>query len=193
MKRHCLRLTLALFLCAMPALAQQPPGPPGMDPTPPPMQPNRPPMERAMHAGPPRIWWKNPDLVKKLGLTDDQQTKMDQIFQDSRLKLIDLHASLEKEEAILDPLLSSDQPDESKIVSQIDRVAQARGELEKANARMLLGLRRILTADQWKKLSAEAPMPGRGGHDHGDGHFGGPPPGPPPQDGGPPAAGGSPK
>jgi hypothetical protein len=41
-------------------------------------------------------------------------------------------------------------------------VAQARAELEKANARMLLGIRRVLTPDQWKKLQAETPRPGRG-------------------------------
>ena len=57
----------------------------------------------------------------------------------------------------MEPLLAADQPDEGKILAQIDRVAQARAELEKANARMLLGLRRVLTADQWKTLQADAP------------------------------------
>ena len=46
----------------------------------------------------------------------------------------------------MEPLLAADQPDEGKILAQIDRVAQARAELEKANARMLLGLRRVLTS-----------------------------------------------
>jgi hypothetical protein len=36
-------------------------------------------------------------------------------------------------------------------------VAQARAELEKANARMLLGFRGVLTQEQWKKLQAEDP------------------------------------
>jgi hypothetical protein len=57
----------------------------------------------------------------------------------------------------MEPLLAADQPDEGKILAQIDRVAQARAELEKANARMLLGLRRVLTSDQWKTLQADAP------------------------------------
>jgi Spy/CpxP family protein refolding chaperone len=87
---------------------------------------------------------------------------MDEIFQQHRLKLIDLNASLQKEEAILEPLVEADQPDESKIVAQIDRVAQSRAELEKANARMLLGIRRVLNPDQWKKLQAEAPRGGPG-------------------------------
>jgi periplasmic protein CpxP/Spy len=99
-------------------------------------------------------WWDNPNLAKDLNLTADQTQKMNDIFQQSRLKLIDLHASLQKEEATLEPLINADTPDEGKVLAQIDRVAQARAELEKANARMLLSVRQVLTADQWAKLKA---------------------------------------
>jgi Spy/CpxP family protein refolding chaperone len=128
---------------------------------PPPARPNRPPMERAFHAGPPGRWWTDPALVQKLGLTADQQKRIDTLFQQNRLKLIDLSAALQKEEAIMEPLVEADRPDESQVLAQIDRVAQARAELEKANARMLLGFRGVLTQDQWKKLQAEDP-PRRG-------------------------------
>jgi periplasmic protein CpxP/Spy len=82
---------------------------------------------------------------------------MDDLFQQSRLKLIDLSAALHKQEAILEPLLAADRPDETKILSQIDLIAQARAELEKANARMLLGIRNVLTTDHWKRLQTEPP------------------------------------
>jgi periplasmic protein CpxP/Spy len=127
------------------------------DSPPPPMRPNRPPMERAFHAGPPGRWWMDPGMVQKLGLTADQQKRIDTQFQQSRLKLIDLSAGLQKEEAILEPLVEADRPDEAQVLAQIDRVAQARAELEKANARMLLGFRGVLTQEQWKKLQAEDP------------------------------------
>jgi Spy/CpxP family protein refolding chaperone len=120
-------------------------------------QPGRGPMERGMGR-----WWKNPEMVEKLGVTADQQKKMDDIFQQHRLKLIDVTAAVEREEVTLQPMMEADQPDEARIVAQIDKVAQARAELEKANARMLLGIRRVLTPDQWKKLQAETPRPGRG-------------------------------
>jgi Spy/CpxP family protein refolding chaperone len=103
-------------------------------------------------------------MVQKLGLTTDQQKQIDALFQQSRVKLIDLNASLQKEEAILDPMLDADRPDEAKVLVQIDRIAQARAELEKANARMLLGFRGVLNPEQWKKLQADAPpSPPRGG------------------------------
>lgn len=120
-------------------------------------QPGRGPMERGMGR-----WWKDPQMVEKLGVTADQQKKMDDIFQQHRLKLIALTAAVETEEVTLEPMMAADQPDEARIVAQIDKVAQARAELEKANARMLLGIRRILTPDQWKKLQAEPPRLGRG-------------------------------
>jgi periplasmic protein CpxP/Spy len=133
-----------------PMAMMQGPGMPGVDSGP--MAPRRPPMEHAFRMGPRGRWWDNPEIAQKVGLSADQQKKMDDIFQQSRLKLIDEHAAVEKEETILEPLLSAEQPDESRILAQIDKVAQSRAELEKANARMLLGLRGVLTTTQWKTL-----------------------------------------
>src|SRR5262249_39678673 len=104
-------------------------------------------------------WWANPQTAEMLGLTADQTRKMDDIFQQHRLRLIDLNASLEKAELILEPLMGADQPDDAKVLAQIDRVADARAELEKANSRMLWMLRRVLTPEQWKKLQAGGPKP----------------------------------
>jgi len=68
---------------------------------------------------------------------------------------VDLRGSLQKAEMALEPLMRDDQPNEGKILSQIDKVAQARAELEKANARFLLALRGKLTPEQWKQLQAD--------------------------------------
>jgi periplasmic protein CpxP/Spy len=100
-------------------------------------------------------WWKNPVLAQRLGLTDDQVSKMEKVFQDHRLQLIDLHAALEKQEVLLEPMINADHPDEQQTLAQIDKVAQARANLEKSNARMLFAIRNVLTPEQWKKLQAE--------------------------------------
>jgi protein CpxP len=129
-------------------------------------KPGPPPMERAFQGRMHGRWWNDPKVAQEIGLTADQQKKMDDIMQQNRLKLIDLNAGLQKQEAIMQPLMEADQPDESRILAQIDAIAQARAELEKGNARMLLGIRQVLTPDQWKKLRelrAENPRPwGRG-------------------------------
>ena len=102
----------------------------------------------------PGTWWSNADNAAALGLTKEQQKKMDDIFQQHRLKLIELNASLSREEAILDPLIAAEKLDEPKILTQIDRIAQARAELEKDNSRLLLAIRQSLTMEQWNKLQA---------------------------------------
>jgi Spy/CpxP family protein refolding chaperone len=108
-------------------------------------------MERAMRGEHGR-WWNNPKIIEKLKLTDDQRKAMDQIYQEHREKLIDLRGNVEKAEIEMEPLVRADQPNEQAVLSQIDKVAQARAELEKANARFLFALRAKLTPDQWKQV-----------------------------------------
>ena len=144
-------------------------GPPGMGP-------HRPPMERALGMrGDHGRWWNEQQAIDKLKLTETQRKAMDDIYQQHRLTLVDLHASLEKQELAMEPLMKADQPDEGQILSQIDRVAQARAELEKANARMLLGIRKQLTPEQWKQMEAEREARrAEHGPGHGDMRKGGP-------------------
>jgi protein CpxP len=143
-----LGMAIAATFAAAVASAQGPggPGEPGFGM-------HRPPMERAMRShnefG---RWWNNPKIVEKLKLTDDQRKAMDDIFQKHREKLIDLRANVEKAEIAMEPLVKADQPNESAVMTQIDKVAQARAELEKANARFLFALRAKLTPDQWKQV-----------------------------------------
>jgi Spy/CpxP family protein refolding chaperone len=98
-------------------------------------------------------WWRESYWIKELTLTPDQQKKMDEAFRQNKIKLIDLTAALDKEELILEPLVQNVNPvDEAKILAEIDRIADARAGLEKANARMLLAIREIMTQEQWDKL-----------------------------------------
>jgi Spy/CpxP family protein refolding chaperone len=122
---------------------------------------HRPPMERAFGPDGARgQWWNNPKIVADLKLTDDQRKAMDGILQAHKVKLIDLKADLEKAEVAMQPLVDADQPNESAILAAIDKVAQSRAELEKANARFLLALRAKLTPDQWKQLQTLRPERG---------------------------------
>jgi protein CpxP len=111
---------------------------------------------------PPGKWWDRPEMAKNLGLSADQRKKMDDVFQQMRVKLIDLHAALDKEDAAMEPLMQAAQLDDSRILPQIDRIAQARAELEKAEARLVLGLRHVLTVEQWEMVQSDRRPPERG-------------------------------
>ncbi|WP_035348672.1 Spy/CpxP family protein refolding chaperone [Edaphobacter aggregans] len=171
-RHHLLTLASLSLLCTSSALAQTTstaPAPPPPPDGPAPrahaktvrdvqyrvVTPGVPGSRADLRIAPPGIWWKNPDIIQKLSLTADQQKRMDDIFQQSRIQLIDLKANVEKQEVMLEPMLSANPPDTNKVLAQIDHVASARAELEKANARMLLGIRGVLSADQWTKLQAE--------------------------------------
>ncbi len=139
-----------------------------------------------------RKWWHDAALAQQLNLTADQIKRMDTVFEQSRLQLIDLRANVEKQEIVLEPLLSANPLDMGKARAQIEKVARARADLEVASAGMLLGIRAVLTPDQWTTLNQRHEhrefhrQEGSGGHmrpnggtgNRRDGQPG--PPGPPP-------------
>lgn len=99
-------------------------------------------------------WWKNPELAQKVGLSDDQTQQLEKISYQSKLQMIDLRATLEKEQLNLHQQLESDQPNEDSVLGQVDKVAEARAAIEKARVQTMLATRKVLTPDQWKKLRA---------------------------------------
>jgi Spy/CpxP family protein refolding chaperone len=147
-----LGLAIAGVLLAGTALAQGPGV--GMGPGPG-FGEHRPPMERAFGPqGDHGRWWNNPKVAEQLKLTEEQRKTFDGIMLEHRARLIDLRANVEKAELEMEPLVGADQPNETRILAQIDKVAQARAELEKANARFLLAIRNKLTPEQWKQVQA---------------------------------------
>jgi Spy/CpxP family protein refolding chaperone len=155
MKRVLLSFAILALWGTMLSARQLRGGPGGGPPPPPPGAPGR------GHGGgmPPGKWWDKSDMIKKLKLKTDQRKKMDEVFQELRGKLMELNISVDKEEAALEPQMEAGQLDDSKILPQIDRIAQTRAELEKVEARLVLGLRHVLTAEQWKMLQSDHEPP----------------------------------
>ncbi len=118
-----------------------------------------PPMGRQRTMAPGGRWWLDPATAERIGLTEDQRAKLAEIYHANRLRLIDVNASLQKEQLIMEPMMEADRPDQAQVLAQIDKIAQARAELEKANARMLFGFRGVLSQEQWKKLQQPGPRP----------------------------------
>ncbi len=107
-------------------------------------------------------WWRDPEISKKLQLSDGQIAQLDQIFYDHRVKLIDHGAEMEKQDLKLQSLLDADTPDEGQIGSQVDLVLAARGKLEREYTFMNLDLRKVLSLDQWRQLKSVRGERGRG-------------------------------
>lgn len=97
-------------------------------------------------------WWQNSDIARKLQLSDDQISQLDQTFYDHKLKLIDYGADMEKQDLKLQALLDADVPNEGQVEAQVDQVLAARGKLEREFTLMNLDLRKVLSLDQWRQL-----------------------------------------
>ena len=108
--------------------------------------------------GPPGVrWWDDSGYIKSLKLRPDQKTHMDAIFEQNRNGLVSRFDAVHLAETQMLELVKSPAPDEPALFAQIDRVAQARAELEKANTHMLLQLRKEMDADQIKRLEKQSP------------------------------------
>jgi len=98
-------------------------------------------------------WWKSEQFQKDLGLTADQATRIDEVFQTSLPKLRQHKDELDQQEAELSRLISAD-ADEAQVVKQVDRVESIRGHLNKLRTLMLVHMRQVLTPEQRTKLNA---------------------------------------
>ena len=104
-------------------------------------------------------WWMNTALMQRLGITDDQKAKIERTYENHRQAILSTTDQLEKEEATLARLLDTDPVDRNAVYAQIDRVTQARSEMERAGAIMTLEMREYLTRAQWEQLPRTTARP----------------------------------
>jgi Spy/CpxP family protein refolding chaperone len=101
-----------------------------------------------LQLGPPGRWWDDKHFAKQLHLRPEQQHRMDAIFEQNRAALLNRYESLEQEELRMVALTHAHTLDENALFTQIDRVEQARADLEKANTHLLFQIRSEMDSDQ---------------------------------------------
>jgi Spy/CpxP family protein refolding chaperone len=104
--------------------------------------------------GPPGRWWDDRGFVQTLGLSHDQQKKMDVIFNTNKPIIIAAYKDFEKQQAAVQALSKSANVDKNQLFAAIDAANQARAALEKANTEMLLQIRGQLDSGQVNKLES---------------------------------------
>ncbi len=97
-------------------------------------------------------WWLNEEVVKELQITEAQQKELGKIYYAHLEKAIDLRAKVEKEELKLREMLDLNTINEKELLSQVDKLLEARNSLERARAELFVKVRIILTAEQWAKI-----------------------------------------
>lgn len=100
-------------------------------------------------------WWTDKKTIHKLNLRPEQSQRMEALFESNRGTLQTLLDTVHREEQRFVEMPREDLRDETKVFAQIDRIAQARADLEKADFHMLLQLRAQLDPDQLAQLDKE--------------------------------------
>jgi Spy/CpxP family protein refolding chaperone len=98
-------------------------------------------------------WWQSERFQRELQLTADQIARIEEVFQSALPELRQQKKALDRLETQLSRLIDTS-ADEAAVMEEADRVEAVRAELSKARTRMLLRMRRVLTADQRAKLGA---------------------------------------
>lgn len=108
---------------------------------------------------PPGKWWRKPEIVRQLVLSEDQQTRLDQIFRGAANDLIDLRAEVEKQSIALRGELDQRQLNRSAIRAISVRLNDARGKLFEREVMMLVDMRGVLNDEQWNRMRAVLDRP----------------------------------
>jgi Spy/CpxP family protein refolding chaperone len=104
--------------------------------------------------GPVGRWWDDRSVVQRVGISHDQQRKMDTIFEANKPAILSTYKTFLSEKSKLDALGKQSNVDQASMFAAIDAVNQARAALQKANTQMLLQIRQQMQPDQITKLES---------------------------------------
>lgn len=97
-------------------------------------------------------WWRDPEVVNELRLTEAQRKQLEQTSVNMKLSLIGAAATGASALVKAESALNSDQLDEAAYSQQATAAADAASKLVKDMAATMLAMRKVLTPEQWRKL-----------------------------------------
>ena len=101
---------------------------------------------------PPGKWWRRPEIVQSLNISEEQQNKLENIFRTSSGDLIDLRGEVEKLNINLRADLDQSQLDRAAIRRDAQRLSDARTRLFERELMMLVDMRGVLNDSQWDRM-----------------------------------------
>lgn len=110
------------------------------------------PQRNALQFGPVGRWWDDKAVVQSVGLSNQQQRRMDSVFNANKPAIVSAYKTFLKAQAQLEAVNKDQQPDQAKVFAAIDAVNQARSSLQKATSAMLLQIRQEMSPSQIDKL-----------------------------------------
>lgn len=110
------------------------------------------PAHSSVQFGPVGRWWDDKSMRQTVGLRQEQQKRMDTIFNANKPAIVAAYKTFLAEQSKLAALNKDPHVDQTQLFAQIDAVSQARASLQKATAQMMLAIRNEMDPDQIEKL-----------------------------------------
>jgi len=104
---------------------------------------------------PPGKWWRRPEIVQSLNLSEEQQNKLETAFRTASSDLIDLRGEVEKQNIALRGDLDQSQLDRATIRRDAQRLSDARTRLFERELMMLVDMRAVLNDSQWDRMRSQ--------------------------------------
>jgi Spy/CpxP family protein refolding chaperone len=99
-------------------------------------------------------WWQSERFQKELGLTQEQITRIEGIYQSTTPLLRAQKEAFDRREEKLSKVIADPKSDEAMVVQATDRLEAARNEMGRTRTLMIFRIRRVLTDEQHVKLNA---------------------------------------
>ncbi len=100
----------------------------------------------------PGKWWRMPRVSDRLDLSNEEKQALDDLFVNSRRKLIDLKSAVERERFELENLLEKEALDEKAVKEQLKKLEKARSDLANERFHYLLEVRKRLGFERYQQL-----------------------------------------
>ena len=97
-------------------------------------------------------WWRMPHVAEQLNINGREKEQLDDLFIQTRRKMIDLKSAVEKERLELGILMDKETLDEDAVRGQFKKLGQARAHLAAERFRFILAVRKILGAERFQGL-----------------------------------------
>lgn len=99
-------------------------------------------------------WWIDEKSRQELGITNQQSAEIEQIFQSTLPTLRQVRKELDELETKLSQMIKDGTAPVTAVTEQVERVENARAEMNKRRTVMLYRIDRVLSAEQRAKLKA---------------------------------------
>jgi hypothetical protein len=97
-------------------------------------------------------WWRWPRLAERVKLSEAQKLQLDDKFYDTRRRLIDFRAAVEREQLELQRLLEQEPLNESAVMGQFKNLDAARGKLAQERFQFIVEVRKIVGVERFRQL-----------------------------------------